>query len=215
MLSRIIRPRCNRGPSHRGGARADWSTHLTDEAKGLWKELGGTEAAYALWIAPPAGAKATEAALSEWKRPTKELPQFELADISGKTWKLKQLEGKAVLINLWATWCGPCQQELPKLQKLYESIKDRADVQILTFNIDDEAGLVAPFVAEKKYTFPVLMGNELVNKLYDGWSIPQNWLIDPAGKWRWVEVGYDSAEPDWVRSMLKRVEDLKKPDKMD
>jgi len=51
--------------------------------------------------------------------------------------------------------------------------------------------------------------------LYDGWAIPKNWLVDPAGKWRWVEVGYDSAEPDWVGSMRKRVEDLKKPDKTD
>jgi thiol-disulfide isomerase/thioredoxin len=187
---------------------------LTDEAKSLWKELGGTDVAYSHWIAPPAGAK-TEAAGSEWKRPTKELPQSELADISGKTWKLKQLEGKAVLINLWATWCGPCQRELPKLQQLYETVKDRSDVQVLTFNIDDDAGLVAPFVAEKKYTFPVLLANDVVNKLYDGWAIPQNWLIDPAGKWRWVEIGYDSAEPDWVGSMLKRVEELKKPDKTD
>jgi thiol-disulfide isomerase/thioredoxin len=199
-------------PRWREGRMVD---DLTDESKALWKELGGTEMAYALWVAPPAGAKATETAGSEWKRPTKELPQFELADISGKTWKLKQLEGKSILINLWATWCGPCQQELPKLQKLYESVKDRADVQVLTFNIDDDAGLVAPFVAEKKYTFPVLLANDLVNKLYDGWAIPQNWLVDGAGKWRWVEMGYDSAEPDWVGAMMKRVEELKKPDKTD
>jgi len=187
---------------------------LTDEAKALWKELGGTDAAYSHWIAPSAGVKA-EMAGSEWKRPTKELPQFELADISGTTWRLKQLEGKAVLINLWATWCGPCQRELPKLQQLYDKIKDRGDVQVLTFNIDDDAGLVAPFVTEKKYTFPVLLANDFVNKLYDGWAIPQNWLVDPTGKWRWLEMGYDSAEPDWVGSMLKRVEELKKPDKTD
>jgi thiol-disulfide isomerase/thioredoxin len=186
---------------------------LSDEARTLWKDLGGTEVAYQHWSAPPA--RVTEAAESQWERPKKELPQFELADLSGKTWKLKQLEGRSVLINLWATWCGPCQAELPKLQKFYEKVKDRPDIQVLTFNIDDDAGLVAPFVAEKKYTFPVLLANDLVNKLYDGWAIPQNWLVDPAGKWRWVEMGYNSAEPDRVKSMLQRVEGLKKPDKSD
>ncbi len=188
---------------------------LTDEAKALWKELGGTEVAYQHWSVPPAVVKGTEAAEGRWEKPTKELASFELADLSGRTWKLKQLEGKAVLINLWATWCGPCQSELPKLQKLYESVKDRADIQVLTFNIDDDLGLVQPFTSEKKYTFPVLLANEFVNRMYNGWAIPQNWLVDPGGKWRWVQIGYDSGDPDWVKSMLERVEDLKKAGKID
>jgi cytochrome c-type biogenesis protein len=65
------------------------------------------------------------------------MPSFELADLSGKIWKLKTVQGRSVLINVWATWCGPCNAELPHLQKLYEALKDRPDLQILTFNVDE------------------------------------------------------------------------------
>ena len=85
---------------------------------------------------------------------------------------MKSLEGKSILINVWATWCGPCQSEQPKLQKLYDQVKDRSDVQILTFNIDEDAGLVAPFLKEKGYTFPVVVAYNYVNSLLDSIGIP-------------------------------------------
>src|ERR1017187_5235504 len=74
----------------------------------------------------------------------KDMPAFELADLSGRTWRLKNLEGRAVLINVWATWCGPCQRELPHMEKLYRKLKDRSDLQILTLTIDEDLGAVAP-----------------------------------------------------------------------
>jgi thiol-disulfide isomerase/thioredoxin len=121
-----------------------------DDAKGLWKQMGGTEEAFARWTAPPAaGAAAEQQKQGRWEKPTKELPAFELTDISGKTWKLKSFEGKTLLINLWATWCGPCQAELPEFQKLYNKVKDRPDVQVISFNMDSDLGLVAPFMKEK------------------------------------------------------------------
>ena len=103
-------------------------------------------------------------------KPTKTLPLFELADLSGKTWRLKSLEGRAVLINVWATWCGPCQLELPKLEKLYRRTKDRTDVQILTLTIDEDVGLVAPFMKEKGYTFPVLPAYSFVTAYWIWWA---------------------------------------------
>jgi hypothetical protein len=108
-----------------------------DEAHALWKELGGTEAAWAVWSNPPA-AKGAELAEGRWEKPTKEIPAFELSDLSGKTWRLKELSGKTLLINLWATWCGLCNEELPHLQKFYEKVKDRPDIQLLTFDIDED-----------------------------------------------------------------------------
>jgi thiol-disulfide isomerase/thioredoxin len=128
---------------------------VTDEARALWKETGGTEVAWEVWRKPSAG-KVQELAEGRWEKPVKPMPAFEMGDLSGKTWRIKNLEGKAVLINVWATWCGPCQAELPKLEKLYQQMKDRSDSQILTFNIDSDLGLVAPFVKDKGFTFPVL-----------------------------------------------------------
>ena len=186
------------------------SDPVSDEAHAIWKDLGGSENAWAIWTKPPAS-RPQEAAQGRWEKPTKPLPAFELADLSGKTWKLATLEGKSVLINLWATWCGPCNTELPHLQKLYETVKDRPGLQILTFNIDEDLGLVEPFMKEKGYTFPVLPAFSLVTTLLDGFAIPQSWIVDPKGVWRWTQIGY-GGEPDWVDAMIQRMEMVKKSD---
>ncbi|MDR3717539.1 MAG: TlpA disulfide reductase family protein [Bryobacteraceae bacterium] len=177
---------------------------LTDEARALWKQLGGTETAWNIWSKPPA-AKIQELAESGWRKPAKTMPPFELADLSGKTWRLKDLGGRAVLINVWATWCGPCQAELPRLQKLYEQVKDRADLQILTLTIDEDPGVVAPFLKEKGYTFPVLPAYGFVTELLDLVAIPQNWIVDAKGEWRWTGAP-DAPDAEWGAAMLKQLE---------
>jgi thiol-disulfide isomerase/thioredoxin len=184
---------------------------LADEAHAMWKELNGSDAGWALWRHPPPGAKPLESTEGRWEKPTKTLPSFELADLSGKTWKLATLEGKSVLINLWATWCGPCQVELPHLQKLYETVKDRPGLQILTLNLDEDLGLVEPFMKEKGYTFPVLPAFSYVTKLLDGFAIPQIWIVDPKGNWRWTQLGF-GGEPDWLGVMIAKMESVKKTD---
>lgn len=181
---------------------------VSDEARAVFKELGGTDVAWDIWNKPP-GAKPQEATEGRWEKPTRQLPTFELADLSGKTWKLATLEGKSVLINIWATWCGPCNVELPHLQKLYETVKDRPGLQILTLNIDEDLGLVEPFMKEKGYTFPVMPAFSYVTTLLDGFAIPQNWIIDPKGVWRWTQIGY-GGEPDWIDVMIQRMEMVKK-----
>ena len=180
---------------------------LIDEARALWQQLGGTETAWNLWSKPPAS-KIQALAESGWQKPTKPMPPFELADLSGKTWRLKALEGRAVLINVWATWCGPCKAELPHLEKLYEKVKDRPDLQILTLTIDEDLGAVAPFMKEKGYTFPVLPAYSFVTGLLDLVGIPQNWIVDTKGEWRWTGA---PGVPDgqWEDAMLKQLESAK------
>ena len=180
---------------------------LMDEARALWKQLGGTETAWTVWSQPPA-ARIQESLASGWRKPTKTMPAFELADLSGKTWSLRSLGGKAVLINVWATWCVPCKAELPHLQKLYEKVKDRADLQILTLSIDEDASLVAPFIKEKGYTFPVLPAYGLVTGQIDVAWIPQNWILDTKGEWRWTG-GPVGPAGDWEDAMLKQIESVK------
>jgi len=177
---------------------------LMDEARALWVQLGGSQTAWAVWSKPPA-AKIQEAAEIGWKKPDRDMPAFELADLSGKTWRLKDLAGRAVLINVWATWCGPCQEELPMLEKLYEKVKDRGDLQILTLTIDEDLGAVAPFMKEKGYTFPVLPAQTFVTGLLDNVSIPQNWILDPKGVWRWTGQAAGSGA-EWEAAMLKQLE---------
>jgi thiol-disulfide isomerase/thioredoxin len=180
-----------------------------DEAHALWKEQGGTETAWAVWSKPPS-AKPGEATEGRWEKPTKEIPTFELSDLSGKTWRLKELGGKTLLINLWATWCGPCNAELPSLQKFYEKVKNRPDIQVLTFNIDEDLGLVDPYLKDKGYTFPVLPAFSVVVSLLDGFAIPQNWLVDPKGTWRWTQIAYGGGtDADFEKDLLQKLDSLK------
>jgi len=181
---------------------------LLADAKHLWTASQGSEAAFALWSQPD---RAAQPALAEgrWEKPEKDLPAFELTDLQGKTWKLASLEGKKVLINVWATWCGPCQSELPRLQKLYEDTKQRSDIAIITLNFDEDQGMIEPFVKKKGYTFPVLPAYALLSNKIDVNSIPRNWLVGTNGKWLWEQIGFDSGEADWGKSMLARLEDLK------
>jgi thiol-disulfide isomerase/thioredoxin len=188
--------------------RGKLEDRLLEDAKAYFLANGGSEAAFALWATPRPG-KAGEPPEGRWETPTKPLPAFELTDLSGQTWTLKQLEGKALLINLWATWCGPCRAELPYVQKLYEQTKDRADVQVLTFNIDEEVGLVEPYMREHGFTFPVLLAYQLVHGFLGPIGIPQNWLVDPKGNWKATQVGFDAADPDWVNTMLRKLESLR------
>ncbi len=178
---------------------------LGDEVHDLWKAQGGSETAWALWSKPQGAA--ADSAEGRWEKPTKTIPDFELSDMSGKTWKLKELAGKTVLINLWATWCGPCQAELPQLQAFYEKNKDRKDIQILTFDIDEDLGQLAPFLKEKGYTFPVLPAYSTVVSLLDGFAIPQTWLVDPHGVWQLKQIGFGGgSQADFDKDMLSRLD---------
>jgi thiol-disulfide isomerase/thioredoxin len=184
---------------------------LTDEARALWRSQGGTEVAWAVW-SKPSSRGAEQVSEGFWEKPTKPLPSFELSDLSGKTWRLKELGGKTVVISVWATWCGPCEAELPHVQKLYEKLKDSSDIQLLTFDIDEDLGQVAPYLKDKGYTFPVLPAYSTVVSLLDGFAIPQNWVVDPKGNWRWKQIGYGSeSDADFEKDMQARIESAKAP----
>jgi thiol-disulfide isomerase/thioredoxin len=176
---------------------------LLEQAHEIWTLSGGSNELWTMW------SKLTERSTREitnsrWEQPRKALPQFELSDLGGRTWTLKALEGKTLLITIWATWCGPCIAELPHFQMLYEQTKDRTDVALLTLNVDDEVGLVEPFVKGKNYSFPVLLAGSYVNRVVDTLGIPQNWIVDKTGIWQWQQLGYDG-DPDWERGMLEKI----------
>ena len=142
-----------------------------------------------------------------WEKPGKSLPSYELIDVSGKTWRLQDMKEKVLLINVWATWCGPCQSELPHLEKLYEMLRDRADIQILSFNIDEDPGLVGPFLKEHGYKFPVLLANSFAPDL-SAQGIPQNWIVGPTGSWEWKQLGYGGVD-GWEEDIVKKMESLR------
>ena len=106
---------------------------------------------------------------------------FTLTDLQGKTWHLRDLQGKVVLVNFWATWCPPCRKEMPDLQALYEKYKDQGFV-VLAIS-DEEVGKVSPFIAERKISYPVLLDpGRKVNELFQVEGIPKSFVYDREGK---------------------------------
>ncbi len=179
---------------------------LTEGALRLWKELGGSAEEFATLMDKP---KISEVSDSRWEKPANPLLMFSLQDLGGKTWKLTSFQGKALLINIWATWCGPCKMEHPELQKLYDKLKDRTDVAVLSINVDDDLGKVAPYMKENNYTFPVLLGRDVVDEVVPSLGIPRNWFITPAGKLEWEQIGFGS-DPKWPDTMVAKLEELLK-----
>lgn len=184
---------------------------MAEQVERLWQELGGTPAAHALLLANPASPAAApqpaEASDTRWERPRNPLPAFSLSDLEGRTWKLASLNGRAVLINVWATWCGPCQAEHPELQKLYERLKSRVDLAVLTFNVDEDLGKVEPYMREHGYTFPVVPARDLVAAVVPVLAIPRNWLIDRQGKLAWEQVGFPP-DPRWQEATIAKLEEV-------
>lgn len=139
------------------------------------------------------------------------MPDFELVDLQGRTWRLADLKGRTAFVNVWATWCAPCRKELPHLQRLYDRVKDRPDVVLLTMNVDEKVPEVQPFVTKNGYTFPVIPAYDYVRKTLATTGIPRNWVIDAAGVWRFDEVGYSPGDGDWVANAEHMIEQAGNP----
>ncbi|HLV86193.1 MAG TPA: TlpA disulfide reductase family protein [Candidatus Sulfotelmatobacter sp.] len=106
---------------------------------------------------------------------------FTLTDLGGQPWHLRDLQGKVVLVNFWATWCPPCRKEMPDLQALYDKYKGQGFV-VLSIS-DEDAGKVRPFIEEKKISYPVLLDpGRKVNDAFIVEGIPKSFVYDREGK---------------------------------
>jgi peroxiredoxin len=132
----------------------------------------------------------------------KPAPDFDLMDTNGGRVKLSLLRGKVVIVNFWATWCGPCNKELPYVEKFFEEMKDNPNVAIVAISTDENRALVAPFAKAKNYTFPVVFDDGAKAKFGVG-GIPATFIIDPSGNIRMHMVGFFDNEP--LIPFLKKV----------
>jgi peroxiredoxin len=106
---------------------------------------------------------------------------FTLSDLQGRSWNLKDLRGKVVLVNFWATWCPPCRKEMPDLEALYLQFKDQGFV-VLAIS-DEDAAKVSPFLAERSITYPILLDpGRKVNEEMQIEGIPKSFVYDRGGK---------------------------------
>lgn len=123
-------------------------------------------------------------------------PDFTVELNDGSQFTLSDAKGKVVLINIWATWCGPCCAEMPAFQRLYEEYGDQ--LQIVAVNYAEKKQTVDQFIADNGYTFPFAYDEEAgVMELYPSEGIPYTILIDKAGRVYKTFLGARSAEEQY------------------
>jgi peroxiredoxin len=132
-------------------------------------------------------------------------PDFVLKSASGENLRLSEYRGDVVLINFWATWCGPCRQEMPLLDDLYGRYQ-RVGFSLLGVNIDDDSRRAMQMVQELGVNFPVLFDeSKEVSKLYKVEAMPVTVLVDREGRIRHVHNGY---KPGYEEKYLTEIRSL-------
>jgi len=117
-------------------------------------------------------------------------PNFTLKSRSGKNIKLSELRGQVVMINFWASWCGPCRKEMPLLEKLYKKYKALGFV-ILGVNVDDKPKQAESLLKQINISFPVLFDTDKkISAKYKVTAMPSSFFIDRDGKLRSEHKGY-------------------------
>jgi thiol-disulfide isomerase/thioredoxin len=175
------------------------------EAEGRKEDAAGCKrkATDALRTAPqPRASPVTASAIG------KRLPPFNLAGLDGRAWTPADLDGKIVVMNVWATWCAPCVAELPFVQKFHETLKDRPGAALLTLNMDSNLGAVAPFLRERGFSFPVVVAYDYVARFMPEMGIPRTWIVESG-----VIRGELTGPPNpgaWIQDVVAKVDELRR-----
>jgi peroxiredoxin len=120
----------------------------------------------------------------------KPAPEFNLKDANGQTVHLSDYKGKVVLLDFWATWCGPCKIEIPWFMEFEQQLKDRGFAVVGVSMDEDGWNVVKPYIQQYKVNYRILLGNDQVGEIYGGVeSLPTTFLIDRQGKIASVHIG--------------------------
>ena len=149
------------------------------------------------------GWSAQAAELKRWEGGA--LPAFELEDLQGRTHRLADYKGKVVLVNFWATWCEPCRAEMPSLDRLRSSLKDKP-FEVLAVNLAEPLSRIEKFTDAVPVKFPLLRDRDgSVGKSWRARLLPASFLIGRDGRIRYVAYG----ELDWTSAAARaRVNEL-------
>jgi thiol-disulfide isomerase/thioredoxin len=186
--------------------RSNWGTlaerfSVIDKTAAFWKVTGGTQQAWEKWLRQLTATISVPA--QNWDKIDRTWPDFALSDLSGRKWTQHDLKGKVTIVNIWATWCGPCVAELPYVQKVQNSIKGREDAQVITLNIDDNPGLIVPFLKQRGVaSLTVIPAMDFVERILKVNGFPRTWIVDADGVARREQAGFTGEPAKWVEQVL-------------
>jgi len=140
----------------------------------------------------------------------KTAPEFTLKDANGSAVKLSDYRGKVVLLNFWATWCGPCKIEIPWFMEFEQQYKNQG-FEVLGIAMDDDGwAAVKPYIAEHKMNYRVVLGDDAVANLYGGIdSLPTTFVINREGKVVDTHVGLIGKD-DYISEIKSLLNDTNK-----
>jgi thiol-disulfide isomerase/thioredoxin len=132
-------------------------------------------------------------------------PGFELPDLQGTMVSLEDLRGKVVMLDFWATWCGPCRRSMPMLEELQSEYPE--DLVLLAINLEEPLELVRSFVDANEIKSRVLLDEELeVGRVYQSISIPMQVIIDREGIVQHIEIGFTGGgTKERLRSQIEKL----------
>ena len=135
-----------------------------------------------------------------------QVPEFSFTNKDGKSIKLSDYKGKVILINFFATWCGPCMKEMPYIQKdLWEKLKNNDKFIILSFGRDHSQEEVNIFIESKKFIFPIFADKDKsIYNLFATKYIPRNYLIDSKGKVIYASTGFSEKEFEELKATIDK-----------
>ncbi len=134
-------------------------------------------------------------------------PDFDLADLGGDRWRLSELAGDVVVLNFWATWCGPCIAELPHYQALVDEYAGASDVVFLAISTDSDPSVVPPFIAANGYSFNVLLDDGAADD-FGIYGVPASLLVGGDGRIKYRTFGFPGPQR-YLREMRVRIEALR------
>ncbi len=134
-------------------------------------------------------------------------PEFSFTTSDGKKAKLSDFKGKVILINFFATWCGPCLQEMPLIEnEIWNKLKDNPDFVLLSLGRDHSQAEIDKFIEQKKFTFPIYADKgKVVYSLFAKQYIPRNYLIDKKGEVIYASTGFSMEEFEDLKITLDKL----------
>ncbi|MCH7410354.1 TlpA family protein disulfide reductase [Belliella sp. DSM 111904] len=124
-------------------------------------------------------------------------------DINGEVFELKQLEGKIIFINIWATWCPPCRAEMPHIASLYEKFKDEKGIDFMMIATDKDFEKSKMLVKDKGWDFPIYHASHGLNSSLQSQSIPTTFVVDEKGQILFYQEGMSNFDTQEFRLFLK------------
>jgi peroxiredoxin len=117
------------------------------------------------------------------------VPDFTLVDMDGASHRLEAYRGRPVIINFWATWCPPCRDELPSMERAWNRLRDQG-VMLLAINVGEDEATIFPFTADYPVTFPLLLDRD--GTVVENWPVrglPSTFVVDPRGRVAYQAIG--------------------------